>query len=29
MANIYNSARPHETRNNMTPIEYNTLKQTA
>ncbi|MWP47751.1 integrase core domain-containing protein [Gilliamella sp. Pas-s27] len=26
---IYNTERPHEALNNMTPIEYKTLKQVA
>ncbi|NUE65633.1 transposase, partial [Snodgrassella sp. ESL0253] len=26
---IYNTERPHEALNNMTPIEYKTLKQAA
>ncbi|WP_442902743.1 integrase core domain-containing protein [Gilliamella sp. App6-5] len=26
---MYNTERPHEALNNMTPIEYKTLKQTA
>ncbi|WP_369127186.1 hypothetical protein [Snodgrassella gandavensis] len=26
---MYNSERPHEALNNMTPIEYKTLKQAA
>ncbi|MCO6553292.1 MAG: integrase core domain-containing protein [Gilliamella sp.] len=29
MVNVYNTERPHEALNNMTPIEYKTLKKAA
>ncbi|WP_442903620.1 integrase core domain-containing protein [Gilliamella sp. Pas-s25] len=29
MAHMYNTERPHEALNNMTPIEFKTLKQVA